>query len=235
MKTLQIAIFLTVLQLTPLANANDCVILLHGLARTANSMQDLADALVGHGYDVANIDYPSRKHPIEELAPMAIDQGIKECQGATKIHFVTHSLGGILTRYYLKHNHLDNLGRVVMLGPPNQGSEVVDKYRNVPGFVEFNGPAILQLGTDQDSVPLKLGAVDYEVGIIAGTKTINPILSQSLPSIDDGKVTVENTKVAGMQDFIDVPHSHPYIMKSDLVIQNMINFFASGRFLHNED
>lgn len=216
------------------AKANDCVILLHGLARTSNSMQKMADALEEQGFIVANIDYPSRQHPVEELAPLAINQGLAMCGDAERIHFVTHSLGGILIRYYLKNYSLDNLGRIVMLAPPNQGSEVVDTYRNVPGFVKFNGPAILQLGTDENSMPHKLGPVDYDVGIIGGTKTINPILSLSLPALDDGKVSLEKTKIVGMQDFISVPHSHPYIMKSKAVIKYTIHFIQYGRFTADE-
>jgi len=230
MKPLLKAITVSICLIMNAANADDCVILLHGLARTATSMDKMALALEDQGYSVANIDYPSRKHSIQELAPMAINQGLQECSNASNIHFVTHSLGGILVRYYLKYNTISNLGRVVMLAPPNQGSEVVDKYRNVPGFAEFNGPAILQLGTDENSIPLQLGAVDYEVGVIAGTKTINLILSQSIPEIDDGKVSVEKTKVEGMQDFIEVPHSHPYIMQSDFVIQRTLDFIRHGRF-----
>ena len=213
------------------ANAKECVIFLHGLARTADSMQKIADSFQTEGFAVANIDYPSRQYPIEELAPMAIGEGLAQCSQNTKVHFITHSLGGILVRYYLQHNSIPNLGRVVMLAPPNQGSEVVDTYMQIPGFVMFNGPAVKQLGTGENSMPIKLGKADFEVGIIAGTKTINPILSLSLENPDDGKVSLEKTKVEGMSDFIEVPHSHPYIMKSKAVINYSINFIRTGSFL----
>lgn len=212
------------------AQAKECVIFLHGLARTASSMQKIADAFESQGFAVVNIDYPSRQHPIEVLAPMAIEQGLKQCPNATKVHFITHSLGGILVRYYLQHYTLPNLGRVVMLAPPNQGSEVVDNYKQIPGFVMFNGPSVKQLGTDENSVPIELGKVDFELGVIAGTKTINPILSLSLQNPDDGKVSLEKTKVEGMADFIAVPHSHPYIMKSANVITLAKRFIETGSF-----
>ncbi len=211
-------------------HAKECVIFLHGLARTANSMQKIANTFEEQGFAVANIDYPSREHPIEVLAPLAIEQGLAQCPEATKIHFITHSLGGILVRYYLKQNELPNLGRVVMLAPPNQGSEVVDNYLAIPGFVMFNGPAVKQLGTDNNSMPINLGKAEFEVGIVAGTKTINPILSLSLDNPDDGKVSLEKTKVEGMSDFIAVPHSHPYIMKSPTVIDYALSFIRTGRF-----
>ncbi len=216
------------------AQAADCVVFLHGLARTSASMEKAATAFENSGYTVANVSYPSRKFPIEELAPLAIEAGLEKCPANGAVHFVTHSLGGILVRYYLEHNEISNLGRVLMLAPPNQGSAVVDSLRHFPGFKAIHGPAGLQLGTREDSIPLMLGPVDYEVGIIAGTKTFNPILSQYLQNPDDGKVSVENTKVQGMTDFVVVPHSHPFIMKSSVVIEQAFSFIETGRFAHAE-
>jgi len=216
------------------ARGADCVIFLHGLARTSASMGKIAAAFKESGYEVANVSYPSRKHPIEQLAPLAIDAGLETCASSDTIHFVTHSLGGILVRYYLEREEISNLGRVVMIAPPNQGSEVVDGLQRFPGYKMLNGPAGLQLGTDTDSVPVNLGPVDYDVGIIAGTRTFNPLLSQYLANPDDGKVSVERTKIEGMSDFIEVPSSHPFIMRSSLVIEQAILFIKNGRFRHDE-
>ena len=215
--------------------AADCVVLLHGMVRTASSMEKMAEAFSAQGYTVANVDYPSRDHPIDKLAPLAVSKGISNCSDAETIHVVTHSLGGILLRYYLHHHDIPNLGRVVMLAPPNQGSEVVDALKNLPGFALLNGPAGAQLGTDTASIPLTLGPVDFEVGIIAGTESINFILSQFLPNPDDGKVSVANTKVAGMQDFDTVPHSHPFIMQMPAAIEQSLHFIKTGKFLHDTD
>ena len=210
----------------------DCVVLLHGLARTAESMEPLAEGLEDRGYTVVNVDYPSRAHPIEELAPMAVDAGMSGCPAETRVSFVTHSLGGILVRYYFANNDPGPLGRVVMIAPPNQGSEVVDNLRGVPGFSAFNGPAGAQLGTGEESIPLSLGPVDFDVGVIAGDRTFNPILSQFLPNPDDGKVSVERTKVDGMLDFIVVPESHPFIMSAPEVLEQVVSFIETGRFIH---
>lgn len=215
------------------ARGADCVVFLHGLARTPASMEKAAAAFEKSGYAVVNVKYPSRKFPIEELAPLAVEAGVEKCPSDSVIHFVTHSLGGILVRYYLEEHEISNLGRVLMLAPPNQGSEVVDRLRHFPGFKVINGPAGLQLGTGEDSVPLMLGPVDYAVGVIAGTRTFNPILSQYLPNPDDGKVSVENTKVEGMTDFVVVPVAHPFIMKSPVVIDQAILFIKTGRFAHD--
>lgn len=195
-------------------------------------MDKIAKAFEVRGYSISNVDYPSRKYRIEELAPMAIEAGISRCPDKAAIHFVTHSLGGILVRYYLERRRIPTLGRVVMVAPPNQGSEVVDNYRNFPGFQAVSGPAGLQLGTEEASVPKQLGPVDYEVGVIAGTETFNPVLSLFLPDSDDGKVSVESTKVGGMSDFVEVPHSHPFMMQAAPVIEYAILFIESGRFMH---
>ncbi len=195
-------------------------------------MIELENALTQQGFVVANIDYPSRKKPIEELSTQAVSAGISECQKAraTPISFVTHSLGGILIRYYLANQAIENLSHVVMLAPPNKGSEVVDTLANVPGFKLFNGPAGVQLGTDPQSIPSQLGPVNFSLGVIAGRKTFNPILSQFLPNPDDGKVSVESTKVDGMSDFLVVDVSHPFIMKDNNVIEKTIEFLHEGKF-----
>jgi len=192
----------------------------------------LDSALTRAGFTVANVGYPSRKHPIERLAPMAMELGIGECRGrnARVIHFVTHSLGGILVRYYLADHRLPELGRVVMLAPPNKGSELADELAGVPGLGLLNGPAGLQLGTGEDSVPLKLGPARFELGVIAGTRSINPILSAIIPESDDGKVAVEKTKLEGMMDFIALPHTHTFMMRSSSVIRQTIHFLRNGRF-----
>ncbi|WAJ70909.1 esterase/lipase family protein [Catenovulum adriaticum] len=215
--------------------AKDCVILLHGLARGADSMQQLEDSLEQSDYTVANIDYPSRKAKVEFLADLAINEGIYKCrqQGAQNINFVTHSMGGILVRYFLDKKQIDNLGRVVMLGPPNKGSEVVDELRDLEIFEWINGPAGQQLGTGQQSLVNQLGAVDFELGIIAGTKTINWILSTILPNQDDGKVTVESTKIDGMCSFIKLPVTHTFMMMNDVVERQVISYLKTGHFAHS--
>ncbi|MES1194735.1 MAG: alpha/beta fold hydrolase [Opitutus sp.] len=208
------------------------VILLHGLCRTSRSLQPMADALRAAGYVVHNIDYPSRTAPIAELAARAIAPAVAACElaGASRIHFVTHSLGGILVRQYLATHALPALGRVVMLGPPNQGSEVVDRLGSWRLFAVVNGPAGRQLGTGVHSVPNRLGPVTYPVGVIAGHRSINWINSLLIPGADDGKVSVARTRVAGMTDHLVLPCSHPFLMRDRTAIRQAIHFLGHGQF-----
>ena len=216
-----------------IASATDCVVLLHGLARTSTSLNKMQDALEEDGYRTANIDYPSREHEIAELASMAVEEGLSSCRAGEKvekIHFVTHSLGGILVRQYLSSESIDELGRVVMLGPPNQGSNAVDDLAGLPGFDWINGPAGLQLGKGEASVPLALGPVDFELGVIAGNRSIDPITSAVLENPDDGRVSIEDTKVEGMNDFIVVEHSHAFMMRMRRPIELTKSFLRTGSF-----
>lgn len=218
----------------PAFGAQEEVILLHGLCRTSRSMMKMERALTKAGCKVRNVDYPSRTATVQKLADDAIGKAVSDCQkdGATKIDFVTHSLGGILVRSYLARNTIPNLGRVVMLAPPNQGSEVVDKLGWLFLFKWLNGPAGSELGTDKNSVPNKLGPANFPVGIIAGDRSINWINSLLIPGSDDGKVSVEKTKLAGMSDFIVIHATHPFIMKNREAIRQTIQFLRTGHFDH---
>jgi len=215
------------------APAAECVVLLHGLARTSTSMNKMQRELEDAGFLTANIDYPSREYTVEKLADIAVADGLEACRandGIEKIHFVTHSLGGILVRQYLSTNEIAELGRVVMMGPPNQGSAAVDELIGVPGFDWLNGPAGRQLGKGEDSVPLRLGPADFELGVIAGNRTIDPVTSAVLENPDDGRVSVDDTRLDGMTDFVVVEHSHAFMMRMRRPIELTIEFLRSGQF-----
>lgn len=220
-------------ELVAVDESAECVVLLHGLNRSWRAMNKMAKALQAEGYTTVNVDYPSQQGTVEALAPMVIARGLKDCRsaGADKIDFVTHSLGGILLRFAQQEDPIPELRRVVMLGPPNQGSEVIDRTRDWAIAKMFSGEAGMQLGTDDGDIPARLPPVDFDLGVIAGTGTINPFMSAILPDADDGKVTVERTKVEGMDDFLVVRNSHFSLMKSKTVIENTISFLQTGHFL----
>lgn len=188
----------------------------------------LADA----GHVVVNVDYPSRTAAIEQLSAEVISAALADprLQSCDKIHFVTHSLGGILLRAYTAKFQIEKLGRVVMLGPPNQGSEVVDRIGPWRLFKSINGPAGQELGTGPDSLPNRLGPVDFELGVIAGDLSINWINSTMIKGPDDGKVSVERTKVAGMKEHVVFHVTHPMMMKNRAAIDATLRFLATGSF-----
>ena len=203
---------------------------MHGLARTENSMDKLEVELEKSGFNVQNIGYESRKYEIETLANKAIGPALEKCGSIENISFVTHSMGGILVRHYLSQKAIPNLNRVVMLGPPNKGSELVDTLGNFPGFHFANGDAGLQLGTGKASVPNSLGAANFDLGVIAGTRSINLILSTIIPGSDDGKVSIENTKIEGMNDHLIMPVTHTFMMRNTAVIEQVVQYLQYGKF-----
>ncbi len=215
----------------------EAVILLHGLARTSTSMNKMQEALEGKGFKTCNINYPSTQHRISVLAQEHILPKIKACVGKidSSIHFVTHSMGGILVRYFAKHALISPMGRVVMLSPPNQGSEVVDALGDTWFFEFIDGPAGRELGTDPGSMPLRLGPANFEVGIITGSRSINLILSLMIEGRDDGKVSIERAKLEGMKDFMVLPSTHPFIMRNEKAIAQTIYFLNHGVFKKNKD
>jgi len=212
------------------------VVLLHGLGRGPWSMKRIEWALRREGYQVLNVGYASRQQDIATLAEKTLGPVFDRFPPGRSLHFVTHSMGGILLRQFL-HDHPDvpRPKRVVMLGPPNHGSEIVDRLRHWASYAKLNGPAGLQLGTELSSLPNQLSAADdCEVGVIAGSVSLNPLFSLWLRWPSDGKVSVASTHLEGMTDHIVLRTSHTWMMWRRSVIDQVKTFLRTGRFAAGE-
>lgn len=207
------------------------VVLLHGWARSPSAMRMFESGLAERGYAVCNVGYPSIDLPMEEIVVHVAD-AIESCETdpARPLHFVTHSMGGIVLRALLDGERRPaNLGRVVMLAPPNRGTPVVDSLREA-GILGVAGPSAARLGTDAESLPRSLPPVDFELGVLIGNESWNPVGSWIIPGEDDGMVAVDHARVEGMKDFRVVAASHTGILYSEAVLEEAAHFLAHGAF-----
>lgn len=208
----------------------ECVFVLHGLARGARSMVPLAAHLTEAGFAVHNLAYPSRSEAFPQLVSRLEREVAARTASCDALHFVTYSLGGLVVRDYLDRVPPPRLGRVVMIAPPNRGSEIVDAIGRMRTFRRLLGPVAPQLGTSAESLPNRLGPPRYPLGVIAGDRAINPLGWLLLPDPHDGTVSVASTRLDGMDDFLVVHRSHTFIMRAPEVAAQTIAFLRTGRF-----
>jgi pimeloyl-ACP methyl ester carboxylesterase len=215
-----------------MTNPRDGVVLLHGISRTYRSFRRMQAAIEAAGFATLNLDYASRRRTLQVLAEdihPAIARFVEGTEGS--VHFVGHSMGGLLTRAYLTKYRPKRLGRVVMLGTPNSGSEIADRLKDFWPYRAWFGPAGQQLGTGRNAaLAAILPPVDYPVGIIAGIRSVDPMASAFLPKPNDGRVSVENTRLEGMVDHIAIGAAHPWLPRNAVAIEQTIAFLRDGRF-----
>lgn len=212
-------------------NKDDYVVLLHGIGRDAGILNELESYLNRHDYETHNETYPSTMYSILSLAHhiyLRIQHDFPDRQ--RRIHFVAHSMGGILARVIISKYRPANLGRVVMIGPPNKGSAIIDRLKQFKFFHRIMGPAALQLSAEDKSFVKSLPPVDYDVGVIAGNQSSEPWFSLFLSGENDGKVTVDSTRLEGMKDHIVIPASHVGLVSHDETLKQVLHFLEQGEF-----
>lgn len=228
--TCNLLFFSSTVKASELKNDGNYVVILHGIARSNKHMQKLATYLQKDGFDVINLSYPSTTHKIEDLTEIINKEISQRTPEDKRIHFIGYSMGGLMVRALIHKYNYKNLGKVVQLAPPNQGSELADFVKNFWPYKKIFGPAGQQLITDQSAVKHIFGEVNYELGIIAGNATIDPISSAIIPGENDGKVTVERTKLEGMKDHIVVSASHTFFPFNKEVQKQTLYFLKNGNF-----
>jgi len=214
--------------------ADHYVILVHGLRGTSADFKSMEKDLNGRGLNTISINYPSSHYPIETLADSAFDflDELRYNDNDITIHFVAHSLGGILVRFYLQHHPLANLGRVVLLSVPNHGTELINAFGKFWLFRRFNGPAAMQTAAGSEFLR-RLEEPNYQVGVMMSTKSINLMASRFIPGADDGRLSIESAKLSNMADFILLNCNHHVIMKKKTAIDQTIHFLKRGEFDHD--
>ncbi len=229
-------VLLSFLFFVPVAQAAETVVLLHGIARTALSLSAVEKALKKEGYDVLPVTYPSRQKNVDDIAGWLRQSALDDefWSKAEKVHFVTHSMGGVVAQQYLDQYRVaipvEKLGRVVMLAPPNGGSEVADLLHDFWPYKWYYGPAGSELTTEarQKAVVEPY----YDLGVIAGTKEWPYVIAAFVvPGSSDGRVSVEKTKIPGMKDHVTVPATHTFIMDKPDVHRQVVAFIKDGVFI----
>jgi pimeloyl-ACP methyl ester carboxylesterase len=208
------------------------VVLLHGLGRSGLSMHPIANMLRRAGYPTLSPCYGHGRTMagiVAHLTPR-IDRFAAAHPGP--LHIVTHSLGGLVARAFITAARPAGLGRVVMLSPPNAGSELADFATRLGLGGIILGRVGDHLRTGQPAaVAAELGPVDFDLGIIAGSRRLDPLLAaRLLPSPNDGKVAVAATMVDGMRDHLVLPVQHSLMLHNRAVIAQVCAYLASGRF-----
>ncbi len=206
------------------------MVILHGIGRSSAHMQPLATFLEKHGYEVHNLDYPSTEHEIQPLANIVHQQLHPLLAQERTVHFIGYSMGGLVVRSLLHQHRPEHLGRVLLLATPNHGSEVADWLKDNRLYQWYYGPAGQQLITDKNARDGLFGDIDYELGVIAGNSSVDPVSSEIIPGEDDGKVSLLSTALRGMKDHITVHSSHMFFPSNKDVHAQTLYFLQYGKF-----
>lgn len=205
------------------------VILVHGMGRSSKSWPALRKRFEDAGYLVVGFDYPSTRCSISESAEY-LAKTITSLEGVEEISFVTHSMGGLVTRAYLANGRDDRIRRMVMLGVPNRGAEMADKVASLPLYQWICGPGGCELVTDPNGLIAALPTPDFEFAIVSGGRGTIDGYNPLIPGDDDGTVTVSSTRLPGASDFLLVEGAmHSFLMFNEQIIDATVRFVETGR------
>ena len=221
------------------ADAADLIVLLHGIGHSRWNMYAAERAMRRAGFSVLNLTYPSRRQNIDALTKFVHERLTqKNAWGSEgRVHFLTHSMGGLVARAYLEKYKADipqsKLGRVVMIAPPLQGSEVADFLQNFPPYKWVFGPAGQELTTAARAAEQAMPY--YDLGIIAGSKKWPYVIAKFIiPGAHDGRVAVANTRLEGMKDHFIAPATHSFISWKPSTHAQAVYFILNGTFRREE-
>ena len=208
------------------------LILIHGINDTSKGFKKMEQHFSSQ-YKVININYPSLKYSIVDLSNKYLTPVMNKISKSDTINIVTHSMGAIILRQYLNEKYPKNIGRIIMISPPNHGSEVADFFHTLFLYKKIYakaGSSLSKDGLQKLNLPDSIG---YNYGIIAGTGTLLPFFSIFIKGKDDGKISINRTKLSDMKDFITLHYSHDFIAKKKKTIKYTENYLKYGKFRSN--
>ena len=230
------------------AAPTEVVLLIHGLMRTASSMAPLETELIRHDKDSVRLNpevaplrkavyfsYASTRDPITTHSA-ALRELVENLPGQPRISMVGHSLGNIVFRQAVGEwqrngdpkNVLPRLNRVVMLGPPNQGSSFAAKLSRLGLFETITGNSGMQLGPSWQTLRDGLGTPPCPFAIVAGDISKSAIQNPLLSGPSDGVVTIEEASLDGMAEIVAVPVVHSFLMSDSSVVRATVSFLSGS-------
>jgi len=199
------------------------VILLHGLWRSVRAMEGLAKHLNQQGYETLNLPYPSFRKSLDEIVA-GVQEDIPPSEKPT--HFVTHSMGGIVLRCLAQKAPDLITGKIVMLAPPNQGSEIIDWLEDSFIGRTLFGPGGMSLSTANVRQRIPGFQNGHEVAVVMGQSKRLTLFQSLLGSAHDGIVTIAGGKVSGMKQFDIIKADHTFIMNSPEARKRVLSYLG---------
>jgi pimeloyl-ACP methyl ester carboxylesterase len=200
------------------------VILVHGLWFGAWAMARLARKLRAAGFEVRRFAYPSTAGQLDAHSRQLLE--FARQSGSGRLHFVGHSLGGLVCLHMLNENPELPSGRVVLLGSPLDGSTIARRSQRIPGGEKLLGQVKTALENGYGKLPS-----DRQTGMIAGTRAIGlGLLLGGAGTPGDGTVAVTETRTTGLKDHLLLPVTHTGMLYSAEVARQTAYFLQTGSF-----